>query len=289
MLPFPRQLMPMTDSPQKGQDGAVARQNQQKPLGRRWRAWLIALLMLPLALQAHEDKTRSEPSMAPLRVGVLHIPPLAEVQSPTDVQGPLVEYIHQLLQSAKLPYQIEGFPARRLYRNLSEGKSQFWIGVKHVPQYEGKVPYSEQPVCYLHLRLYRLVGTPEISQLSQLQNQRLIVIRGYSYGGQLEPLKQRPQGIQWLDATDNHNALEMLTMHRADYLLTYAEPIGELKAQYPDLFLELQHTPLENLPMYLVLNRQTPQAETLMKQLNQAAETLRQQGETARIFARLSL
>ena len=103
--------------------------------------------------------------------------------------------------------------------------------MKHVPQYEGKVLYSEQPVCYLHLRLYRLVGTPEISQLSQLQNQRLIVIRGYSYGGQLEPLKQRPQGIQWLDATDNHNALEMLTMHRADYLLTYAEPIGELKAQ----------------------------------------------------------
>ena len=41
--------------------------------------------------------------------------------------------------------------------------------------------------------------------------------------------------------------------------------------------------------MYLVLNRQTPQAESLMKQLNQAAETLRQQGETARIFARLSL
>ena len=245
--------------------------------------------MLPLALQAHEDKARSEPSIAPLRVGVLHIPPLAMVKSPTDVQGPLVEYIHQLLQSAKLPYQIEGFPARRLYRNLSEGKSQFWIGVKHVPQYEGKVLYSEQPVCYLHLRLYRLVGTPEISQLSQLQNQRLIVIRGYSYGGQLEPLKHRPQGVQWLDATDNHNALEMLTMHRADYLLTYAEPIGELKAQYPDLFLELQHTPLENLPMYLVLNRQTPQAERLMKQLNQASETLRQQGKTARIFARISL
>ena len=41
--------------------------------------------------------------------------------------------------------------------------------------------------------------------------------------------------------------------------------------------------------MYLVLNRQTPQAESLMKQLNQAAETLRQQGEIARIFARLSL
>ncbi|MBP8040262.1 MAG: hypothetical protein KAY67_06945 [Aeromonadaceae bacterium] len=65
----------------------------------------------PIALQAHEDKARSEPSIAPLRVGVLHIPPLAMVKSPTDVQGPLVEYIHQLLQSAKLPYQIEGFPA----------------------------------------------------------------------------------------------------------------------------------------------------------------------------------
>ena len=77
-------------------------------------------------------------------------------------------------------------------------------------------------------------------------------------------------------------------MRRADYLLTNAEPIGELKAEYPDLFRELQQTPLDTLPMYLVLNRQTPQAESLMKQLNQSAETLRQQGETARIFARLS-
>lgn len=281
--------MPMTYSQQNGRDSISARQNKRKPLGRRWGAWLLTLLVLPLTLQAHEDKARSEPAMAPLRVGVLHIPPLAMVKSPTDVQGPLVQYIHQLLQSAKLPYQIEGFPARRLYRNLSEGKSQFWIGVKHVPQYEGKVLYSAQPVCYLHLRLYRLVGTPEINQLSQLQHQRLIVIRGYSYGGQLEPLKHRPQGVQWLDATDNHNALEMLTMHRGDYLLSYAEPIGELRGQYPALFQELQHTPLENLPMYLVLNRQTPQAERLMKQLNQTAATLRQQGETARIFAQLPL
>ena len=285
MLPFHRQLIPRTSSPPNGRDATAARQNQQKPLGCRWGAWLLALLMLPLSqlAQAH-----SETSMAPLRVGVLHIPPLSMVRSSTDVQGPLVEYIHQLLQHAKLPYQIEGFPARRLYRNLGEGKSQFWIGVKHVPQYEGKVLYSEQPVCYLHLRLYRLASTPEIQQLSQLQNQRLIVIRGYSYGGQLEPLKQRPQGLQGLDANDNHIALEMLTMHRADYLLTYAEPIGELKAEYPDLFRELQQTPLDTLPMYLVLNRQTPQAESLMKQLNQSAETLRQQGETARIFARLS-
>ena len=289
MLPFLRQLIPMTRSPQNGRDIATARQNPQKSLGSRWGVWLLALLMLPLTLQAHEDKTRNETSMAPLRVGVLHIPPLSMVRSPTNVQGPLVEYIHQLLQHAKLPYQVEGFPARRLYRNLSEGKSQFWIGVKHVPQYEGKVLYSEQPVCYLHLRLYRLAGTPEISQLSQLQNQRLIVIRGYSYGGQLEPLKRRPQGMQGLDANDNHIALEMLAMHRGDYLLTYAEPIGELKDQYPHLFLELQQTPLDSLPMYLVLNRQTPQAESLMKQLNQSAETLRQQGETARIFARLSL
>ncbi len=288
MLPSIHQLMPMTDSPQNGRDGSVARQSKRKRLKSLWGVWLTTLLMLPLSLQAHEDKARSEPSMAPLRVGVLHIPPLAVVKSSTDTQGPLVEYIHQLLQRTKLPYRIEGFPARRLYRNLSEGKSQLWIGVKHVPQYEGKVLYGESPVCYLHLRLYRLFTTPEINQLSQLQNQRLIVIRGYSYGGKLEPLRQRPQGVQLLDANDNRNALEMLAMHRGDYLLTYAEPIDELQPQYPTLFQGLQHTPLEMLPMYLVLNRQTPQAESLMKQLNQTAEALRQEGETARIFAQLS-
>ncbi|GAB3235347.1 substrate-binding periplasmic protein [Pseudaeromonas pectinilytica] len=245
---------------------------------------LSSLLLLSGTVFAQE--LPPEPPMtSPLRVGVLHIPPLAEVRSPTNTSGPLIHYMHRLLQSAGLAYRMEGFPARRLYRNLAAGESQFWVGVKNVPEYEGKVLYSEQPVYSLHLRLYRLPGTPEIRQLSALQTQRLIVIRGYSYGGLLEPLKQRPMGLQWKDANTNYKALEMLQLRRGDYLLSYAEPIEQLLQQRPQ---KLEHEVLQELPMYLVLSRATPHAESLMARLNQVASDMRLSGETRKIFAPLA-
>ena len=244
---------------------------------------LTGLLLLSGSVFAKEIP--SEPPLtSPLRVGVLHIPPLAEVRSPTNTSGPLIDYMHRLLQSAGVAYRMEGFPARRLYRNLAAGESQFWVGIKNVPEYEGKVIYSEQPIYSLHLRLYRLPGSPEIRQLSALQTQRLIVIRGYSYGGLLEPLKQRPMGLQWKDANTNYKALEMLQLRRGDYLLSYAEPIEQLLQQRPQ---RLEHEVLQELPMYLVLSRTTPHAESLMARLNQVASNMRLSGETQKIFAPL--
>ncbi len=244
---------------------------------------LTSLLLLSGSVFAKEIP--SEPPLtSPLRVGVLHIPPLAEVRSPTNTSGPLIDYMHRLLQSAGVAYRMEGFPARRLYRNLAAGESQFWVGIKNVPEYEGKVLYSEQPIYSLHLRLYRLPGSPEIRQLSALQTQRLIVIRGYSYGGLLEPLKQRPMGLQWKDANTNYKALEMLQLRRGDYLLSYAEPIEQLLQQRPQ---RLEHEVLQELPMYLVLSRTTPHAESLMARLNQVASNMLLSGETQKIFAPL--
>jgi Bacterial extracellular solute-binding proteins, family 3. len=245
---------------------------------------LTSLLLLSGSVFAKEIP--SEPPLtSPLRVGVLHIPPLAEVRSPTNTSGPLIDYMHRLLQSAGVAYRMEGFPARRLYRNLAAGESQFWVGIKNVPEYEGKVLYSEQPIYSLHLRLYRLPGSPEIRQLSALQTQRLIVIRGYSYGGLLEPLKQRPMGLQWKDANTNYKALEMLQLRRGDYLLSYAEPIEQLLQQRPQ---RLEHEVLQELPMYLVLSRTTPHAESLMARLNQVASNMLLSGETQKIFAPLA-
>lgn len=287
---LPCYIMPPSSNSMRHLHRVPHRQQHSKgtltPYG--YRSWLLrgllaSLLLLPGAVPAKEIRPDLAPT-PPLRVGVLHIPPLAEVRSPTNTSGPLIDYMHRLLQSAGVAYRMEGFPARRLYRNLAAGESQFWVGIKNVPEYEGKVLYSEQPIYSLHLRLYRLPGTPEIRQLSALQTQRLIVIRGYSYGGLLEPLKQRPMGLQWKDANTNYKALEMLQLRRGDYLLSYAEPIEQLLQQRPQT---LEHEALQELPMYLVLSRTTPHAESLMARLNQVASNMRLSGETQKIFAPL--
>lgn len=70
-----------------------------------------------------------------------------------------------------ISYQLEGFPPRRLYRNLANGTSDFWIGVKQAPDYEGKVLYGDQPIITLHLQLYWLPEVAPLQTLEQLREQ----------------------------------------------------------------------------------------------------------------------
>ena len=247
-------------------------------------AWFPAatLWLATLLLSLSSWAATPLPTTEPLQVGVLDIPPLLHIHGNGQLSGPLLEYMQALLHEAHISYQLEGFPPRRLYRNLANGTSDFWIGVKQAPDYEGKVLYGDQPIITLHLQLYWLPEVAPLQTLEQLREQKLIVIRGYSYGGRLEPLKNRDIGLNWLAVESHHRALDMLTLRRGDYLLNYAETVDEMLPQSHRI--NLQHTAIAELPMYLIISRQTPEAEQLMERLNQAASQLRANGEMARLL-----
>lgn len=268
----------------RGRIPPMMRQTSSRPHLTQPHAWLpLSTLLLAGLLALSLDSQAAEPWLTPpLRVGVLDLPPLVHIHGNGQLSGPLLEYMQALLHEAHIPYQLEGFPPRRLYRNLANGTSDFWIGVKQAPDYEGKVLYGDQPILTLHLQLYWLPEAAPLQSLEQLQEQKLIVIRGYSYGGRLEPLKDREIGLNLLAVESHYRALEILTLRRGDYLLNYAETVDEMLPQNHQI--TLQHTAIAELPMYLIISRQTPEAEQLMARLNQATRQLRANGEMARLL-----
>ena len=79
------------------------------------------------------------------------------------VRGVLLAPIDKLMHEAGLSYRLNGYPAKRLYRNLATGETDFFIGSKGVPEYEGKVYMSPSPINVIQLQLYRLPQTPALA------------------------------------------------------------------------------------------------------------------------------
>jgi hypothetical protein len=74
---------------------------------------------------------------------------------------------------------IKGFPAKRLYQSLAEGTTHIWLGIKGVPDYEGRVLYSNIQTGEIEIRLYTTADKPLLKSLTELSGKRVITIRGY--------------------------------------------------------------------------------------------------------------
>ena len=234
--------------------------------------WFLALF-LGFSVQALAAEALPE-----LKVGVMDFPPFYEVVPNRPVRGVLLAPIDQLMHEAGLSYRLNGYPAKRLYRNLATGESDFFIGIKGVPEYEGKVYYSPAPINIIRLQLYRLPGTAELPSLGDVAGKSLIVIRGYSYGGLLLKLKALTPAVDLLEANDHKQALMMLKGARGSYLLDYS-----LAVDYTQLQLEkpllMEAKVLSEMGLYLLVSKKTPHAEAVTQRLNEALARLLARGE----------
>ena len=213
-----------------------------------------------------------------VKVGVMDFPPFYEVVSHRPVRGVMLAPIDKLMREAGLRYRIDGYPAKRLYRNLASGESHFFIGIKGVPEYEGKVYLSPSPVNIIRLQLYRLPTTRPLATLPELAGKDLIVIRGYRYAGLLNKLQTLQPAIVLHPANDHKQALMMLKAGRGDYLLDYS-----LAVDYTQRSLEepitMEVLMIKELPLFLLVSKKAPDAEALMARLNRALEQLLARGE----------
>ena len=235
----------------------------------RW--WLYALLGIgSLAFAADEQPL--------VKVGVMDFPPFYEVVSHRPVRGVLLAPIDKLMREAGLSYRIDGYPAKRLYRNLASGESDFFIGIKGVPEYEGKVYYSPAPINIIRLQLYRLPTTRPLATLPELAGKDLIVIRGYSYAGLLTKLQTLQPTIALHEANDHKQALLMLKAKRGDYLLDYSLAV-DYTQRSSDEPLTMAVLMIKELPLFLLVSKKAPHAEALMARLNRALAQLLARGE----------
>jgi len=123
-----------------------------------------------------------------------------------------------------------------------------------------------QPLSTIKLNLYSLKDV-STTQLDDLTNESVIVIRGYSYGGAIDYINDKKHNIKVQVTNTHESALGMLASGRGDYLLAYQQP-AELVLQDKPI-KNLHFNNLSNLTLYFILSKKTPHAGKVLMKLDE--------------------
>lgn len=208
-----------------------------------------------------------------IEIGVLDNPPYYIVQDAYNISGCLADLLREVAKEAKLNYRMIGYPGSRLYKNIATGDTQLWFGTKGVPVYDDKVLYSSESLVTVQLGLYRLPKTPEITQKEKLAGKSVIVILGFAYIGFIDFLKDPKNKVQLQSNPSHTGALMMLLNKRADYLLDYTQAVEGVLIKRPNT--EVERTILTTVPLYFVVSKAYPNAQELLKKIEDAVAFLK--------------
>lgn len=187
------------------------------------------------------------------------------------LNNPLFPVATALFSRAGIPWHARSYPAARMFRYLEEGKAHFSILVRS-PALSDCCLLSRKPVASTDIRVYHLERLPPVRALQDLQGKSVIVIHGYSYGGLLAALSEGPSPITPQLAMTHSAAFRMLQGGRADYVVDYAGPAGEVLADAPIPGVRWEN--LSRQEVFLVLSRAYPDAPRVMARLESILDTL---------------
>lgn len=235
----------------------------------RWVSALFAAALLPGALAVAGE--------------VKSAPPEIEYASPdqsvwtTRVAAdgspgnPLLHVAEALFARAGMTWRARTYPAARMFMRLQDGQSHFSMLVR-APALADCCLLSAKPFTNVEIRAYRRLGMPAVRNKEDLAGRSVILIRGYSYGGLAAYFNDARAGIVTHITTSHVSAVRMLEAGRADYLIDYAGPVGEVLAA--ESIRGVTSDLLSRQDVYLVLSKQYPNAEAVMARLETILATL---------------
>ena len=187
------------------------------------------------------------------------------------------DMITKILKRASIDYVAKDYPPKRLYKNMADGKTDIWVGVKEVPVYEGKIIHSDFPIFQIELRVYT-IGDKELPSVKEeLRLKNIITIRGYSYGGMIKFLEDPENKISTNPTNSHKSALLKLKAGRADYLLDYKYPVlRELETTEVN---NLKYNTLVKIPLYIMVSKKTQKADEILHRMEKAYHQLKKEGE----------
>lgn len=193
----------------------------------------------------------------------------------TDAQGqpenPLLRVAAQLFAKAGIAWRNQSYPAARMFKYLQDGSAQFSMLVR-APMLQDCCLWSRKPITAVEIRVYHLAHKPAIKTSDDLVGKSVITVHGYSYGGLLRTINDEGSRIRNETALTHASAFKMLARGRADYVIDYAGPAGEVLAADP--LATVRSELLSRRDVYLVLSRTYPDAPKVMARLESIAEGL---------------
>lgn len=196
---------------------------------------------------------------------------IATVNGKEQSTTPMLSVAQELFSRTNLSWNSTAYPAKRLFRNLKNGETNFSILVRASSLLESCI-FSKKPVYSTSLNVYYIGDKPPIITKEGLIGKRLVTIRGYSYG-KLRKFIEDPKNNIINEVTNTHSsAFRMLKLGRVDYLLDYASAAEDIISK--NSISNLQSDILSHLDIFLVLSKSYPNANELMEKLETTVESM---------------
>lgn len=210
----------------------------------------------------------SSASAKPLRIGIEHFPPFMTINEDGSYGGTALATTKQILKTLDISYTIDGFPPAREFEYIATGKTDLVFTVKKTNnKYAKTALFSKQPIMKITLMMYAMPESPPPGEQEAWINKRFIVIRGYNYGGFINNINAREKnGEITVQPVNSHKAaFMMLQAGRGDYVVDYQSPAS---AVIDELNMTIiQHTRLIDVDVHIVMNPKFPNAEQLLRDI----------------------
>lgn len=161
---------------------------------------------------------------ASLKMGYIEFPPVFSTNSHGKPEGILIDLAAKVIPEAGYEWEAFPYPVKRMSDYIAKGKLDLWIGLKTIPDFEGTTFKGDSEVLKITLKAYRTKNIPDIKKQGDLNGKSIIIIRGYSYGGWINYIKDVKNNIDFIETNNHKSAFRMLKAGRSDYVLDYQQP-----------------------------------------------------------------
>ena len=212
-----------------------------------------------------------------IKAGTTSFPPFYIVNNDQTASGIYLDIMERTLQHAGLNYRIDIYPTKRLYRNLGNGETELFLGIKGSPEYDKQVLYSKTAISKVQMRIYAIGKTPLPMTKKDINNHKIITMRGYGYGGLINYFSDPQNNIEVSSTSNHRSSFLMLKDHRADYVINYKHPSEAALAtlEIPGL----KYTNFYNANVYFIVSKALSNADTVLKNLEKSYLELIELGE----------
>jgi polar amino acid transport system substrate-binding protein len=212
-----------------------------------------------------------------IKAGTTTFPPFYVINPDNSISGILVNIMEKTLTHAELTYRLDIYPTKRLYHNLGTGDTHLFLGIKGSPEYDSNVLYSSTPISQIQMRIYATGNTPLPTTKEDINGHKIITMRGYGYGGLVNYFSDPQNNIQVTSTSKHRSSFLMLKNKRADYVINYKHPS---ETALKDLKISgLKYTNFYDAKVYFIVSKGTPNAEEVLRKLEQAYSELIELGE----------
>lgn len=212
-----------------------------------------------------------------IRMVYIEAPPFYFTDKDGRPQGILIELMNQVAKKAGYELEAFSYPAKRMAHKLIDGEADIWLGVATIPDFEGKTLIGNTELINVVLNVYYIGNKKVLLDKKDFSGKSMIVLRGYSYGGLINYIKDTANRVTYYETGSHASAFKMLKNGRADYLLDYSIPADRTMRIVK--ISGLKSARLSSVPLKFVVSRKTPDAPNVLKNIENAYKALLQTGE----------